>query len=44
VANIGDDHLDHVERLGRQLEALYDDALLPDGTAGSLTFSRVALG
>lgn len=43
LANIDDEHLDHVERLGRQLEALYDEVLMPDGTPGALIFTRVAL-
>lgn len=40
LANVPDDDLDHVERLGRQLAALYDEALMPDGSPGTLAFTR----
>ena len=40
LANLAGDTLDHVERLGRQLAACYDDVLLPDGTPGALRFTR----
>ncbi|MGZ8629562.1 MAG: 23S rRNA (adenine(2030)-N(6))-methyltransferase RlmJ [Actinomycetota bacterium] len=44
LANVPGDDVDHVERLGRQLEACYDAALMPDGTPGSLRFTRTDLG
>ncbi|MEZ0233367.1 MAG: 23S rRNA (adenine(2030)-N(6))-methyltransferase RlmJ [Actinomycetota bacterium] len=40
LANVPDADLDHVERLGRQLAALYDEALMPDGSPGTLAFTR----
>ena len=40
LANVPGETLDHVERLGRQLAACYDDVLLPDGTPGALRFTR----
>jgi 23S rRNA A2030 N6-methylase RlmJ len=43
LANSPDEVVDHVERLGRQLEALYDQALMPDGTPGGLRFTRIDL-
>ncbi len=43
LANVPLDVVDHVERLGRQLEACYDEALMPDGTPGGLRFMRVDL-
>ncbi|HEX7246750.1 MAG TPA: 23S rRNA (adenine(2030)-N(6))-methyltransferase RlmJ [Actinomycetota bacterium] len=44
LANVPLDVVDHVERLGRQLEACYDEALMPDGTPGGLRFTRVDVG
>ena len=44
LASVAGDELDHAERLGRQLAALYDEALMPDGSPGSLRFSRTDLG
>lgn len=44
LANVAGDAVDHVERLGRQLAALYDEALMPDGSPGSLSFARTDLG
>jgi 23S rRNA A2030 N6-methylase RlmJ len=43
LANVPGETLDHVERLGRQLAACYDEVLLPDGTPGALRFSRAEL-
>ncbi|HVF07068.1 MAG TPA: 23S rRNA (adenine(2030)-N(6))-methyltransferase RlmJ [Actinomycetota bacterium] len=43
LANVPVDVVDHVERLGRQLAACYDEALMPDGTPGGLRFMRVDL-
>ncbi len=40
LANVHADVVDHVERLGRQLEACYDEVLMPDGTPGTLRFTR----
>ena len=40
LANVPADVVDHVERLGRQLEACYDEVLMPDGTPGRLRFTR----
>lgn len=40
LANVSGEILDHVERLGRQLAACYDEVLLPDGTPGALRFTR----
>lgn len=40
LANVPADVVDHGERLGRQLEACYDEALMPDGTPGALRFTR----
>ena len=40
LANVSADVVDHVERLGRQLEACYDEVLMPDGTPGTLRFTR----
>ena len=40
LANVPGETLDHVERLGRQLAACYDEVLLPDGTPGALRFTR----
>ena len=40
LANMPGEALDHVERLGRQLAACYDEVLLPDGTPGALRFTR----
>ena len=44
IANVAEDVVDHVERLGRQLEACYDEALMPDGSPGTLRFTRTDLG
>lgn len=44
LTNVPADAVDHLERLGRQLEACYDEALMPDGTPGSLRFRRTDLG
>jgi 23S rRNA A2030 N6-methylase RlmJ len=44
LANVPPDTVDHVERLGRQLAACYDEALMPDGTPGSLLFTRADIG
>jgi 23S rRNA (adenine2030-N6)-methyltransferase len=44
LANVSADDVDHAERLGRQLAALYDEALMPDGSPGTLRFERVDLG
>ncbi|MGH2629219.1 MAG: 23S rRNA (adenine(2030)-N(6))-methyltransferase RlmJ [Actinomycetota bacterium] len=44
LANVPAEAVDHVERLGRQLEACYDEALMPDSTPGSLRFTRSDLG
>ncbi|MGZ8579765.1 MAG: 23S rRNA (adenine(2030)-N(6))-methyltransferase RlmJ [Actinomycetota bacterium] len=44
LANVPGDDVNHAERLGRQLAALYDEALMPDGSPGSLSFTRVDLG
>ena len=41
LANVPGETLDHVERLGRQLAACYDEVLLPDGTPGTLRFTRI---
>jgi 23S rRNA (adenine2030-N6)-methyltransferase len=43
LANLPIDAVDHVERLGRQLEACYDEVLMPDGSPGPLYFSRADL-
>jgi hypothetical protein len=43
LANVPAETLDHVERLGRQLAACYDEVLLPDGTPGALRFTRTEL-
>ncbi|MGZ8734352.1 MAG: 23S rRNA (adenine(2030)-N(6))-methyltransferase RlmJ [Acidimicrobiia bacterium] len=43
LANVSNDDLDHVERLGRQLAALYDEVLMPDGSPGALAFTRADL-
>ena len=43
LVNLPAEVVDHVERLGRQLEASYDEALMPDGTPGGLRFTRVDL-
>lgn len=40
LANVSDDDVDHAERLGRQLAACYDEVLMPDGSPGSLEFTR----
>lgn len=44
LANVPQDVVDHLDRLGRQLEACYDEVLMPDGTPGSLRFTRTDLG
>lgn len=44
VSNVPDEVVDHIERLGRQLEACYEEALMPDGTPGNLRFTRSDLG
>jgi len=44
LANVAADVVDHIERLGRQLEACYDEVVMPDGTPGSLRFARTDLG
>ena len=44
LTNVPADAVAHLERLGRQLEACYDGALMPDGTPGSLRFRRTDLG
>jgi len=44
LANVPADVVDHLERLGRQLAACYDEALMPDGSPGSLRFMRADLG
>lgn len=44
IANVPEDVVDHVERLGRQLEACYDEALMPDATPGTLRVTRADLG
>lgn len=41
LANVSADDVDHSERLGRQLAACYDEVLMPDGTPGSLVFTRI---
>ena len=41
LANVPADDVDHSERLGRQLAACYDEVLMPDGTPGSLVFTRI---
>jgi hypothetical protein len=41
LANVSDGDLDHAERLGRQLAACYDEVLMPDGSPGSLEFTRI---
>jgi len=43
LANMPDEDLEHVERLGRQIAALYDEVLMPDGSPGALAFTRVDL-
>jgi len=40
LANVPADDIDHSDRLGRQLAACYDEVLMPDGTPGSLVFTR----
>ncbi len=40
LGNVPADVVDHAERLGRQLEACYDEVLMPDGTPGTLRFTR----
>jgi 23S rRNA (adenine2030-N6)-methyltransferase len=44
LANQPTDDAGHAERLGRQLAALYDEALMPDGTPGALAFTRTDVG
>lgn len=44
LANVPSDDVAHVERLGKQLAACYDEVLMPDGSPGSLRFERVDLG
>lgn len=44
LANVPADDVDHAERLGRQLAALYEEALMPDGSPGTLRFERIDLG
>ncbi len=43
LANLPIDAVEHAQRLGRQLEACYDEVLMPDGTPGSLRFTRTDL-
>ena len=43
LANMPQETLDHVGRLGRQLAASYDEVLMPDGTPGALRFARADL-
>jgi hypothetical protein len=40
LANVSDGDVEHSERLGRQLAACYDEVLMPDGSPGSLEFTR----
>jgi 23S rRNA (adenine2030-N6)-methyltransferase len=40
LQNVEPDDVDHAERLGRQLAACYEEVLMPDGTPGSLVFTR----
>lgn len=44
LAGVPAEVVDHLERLGRQLEACYDEALMPDATPGALRFTRTDLG
>jgi 23S rRNA (adenine2030-N6)-methyltransferase len=44
LANVPAGDVDHSERLGRQLAACYDEVQMPDGSPGSLVFTRTDLG
>ncbi|MDH4111097.1 MAG: 23S rRNA (adenine(2030)-N(6))-methyltransferase RlmJ [Actinomycetota bacterium] len=44
LANASSGTVEHLERLGRQLAACYDEALMPDGTSGALRFALTDLG